>query len=208
MKFPPSPSTHSHHIPWINHCPHFGYSLRRPDIFRNMMTTMGQSTDACPWPHLRKNTHFSPYLWCWAVKHNVSANADQSHAENALCISLLLHSGRTGNLDYLTPLPTSDKDEWFAVFILISGHFSQPLGCGPFPSTALACQNQRSLCQLRTTACKSGFCDSMRRTGLPRENVGSFSQGCSQLLIYNHFLETRCKIQVCKSILFIQDLLA
>lgn len=127
---------------------------------------------------------------------------------NALCISLLFDSGRTGNLDCLMPLPTSDRDEWLAVFILISGHFSQPGGCGPFPSTALACQNQRSLCQLLATACKSGPCDSVQRTGLPRENVGSFCKGYSQLLIYNDFLETRCKIQVCKSGLFIQDLFA
>lgn len=99
--------------------------------------TMGQSTDARPWPHRRKNTHSSPYLWFWAVKRSMSLLMLTRLVPNALCVSLLFHSGRTGNLHYLMPLPTSDKDEWFAVFILISGHFSQPVGGGPFPSTAL-----------------------------------------------------------------------
>lgn len=124
-------------FPRITSVPTLVYHLRRPDIFKSMITTMGQVTDARPWPHQRKNTHSSPYLWFWAVKHSMSLLMLTRLMPNALCVSLLFHSGRTGNLHYLMPLPTSDKDEWFAVFILISGHFSQPVGGGPFPSTAL-----------------------------------------------------------------------
>lgn len=148
-------------------------------------------------------THTLHPIWGSGLWSIMSALVLTRIMPNTLCSSLLLYSGRTGNLHYLTPLPTCDKDEWFAVFTLISGRFSQPVGCGPLPSIALACQNQRSLCRLGVTACKSGLCNSMQTAGLPRDNAGSFCQGSSQLLIYNHFLETRCKIQVCKSSLFL-----
>lgn len=39
--------------------------------------------------------------------------------------------------------------------------------------------------------CKPGLFNLMRRAGLPKESPGSLCQGCSQLLIYNTFLENQ-----------------
>lgn len=76
------------------------------------------------------------------------------------------------------PLPISDKeDEWVSVFSLISGRFSQPVGCDPVSLTGTGMSEPEELGQLRTAACKSGLCDSIWRAGLPSESAGALCQG-------------------------------
>lgn len=168
----------------------------RPDIFSPMMVIAeGQNPDAHPQPHLGKDTHSWLWAWCWAVKHSVSVNSDQ-HPAKCLRVSCCMSVGTRSLDEFWMPLPISDKeDEWFAVFSLISGCFSQPGGHGLFPHQYWHVRTREEAWPawagllLVNQACEI-WCGNLDF----KECTGSLCQGCSQLLIYNHFWKPGCKI--------------
>lgn len=77
------------------------------------------------------------------------------------------------------PLPISDKeDEWFAVSSLISDCFTSLGDVTLFPHQHWHVRTSGDLASSgRVAACKSGLCDLVGKSGLPKECVGSPSQG-------------------------------
>lgn len=196
MQFPTSPPFYLQPILQNDHCPQFG-----------VQSDIGQTSSAAWWQQGTRHTHQSSApsekrhtLFTLALAPGCEAQCEC----NILHISLLFYSGRNGSLDIWIPLPNADKEnEWFSVFSLISGHFSQPVGCGPFSLTSSSLSEPEELGQLRVAAYKSALCNSTLRVGLPRESEAHSARGALNSWFIITSWKTRCEIHVCKSSLFI-----